>query len=44
MPLSRYILGILSPGRLIKKVERDVMDRDVVYIYNRICYYLWGRF
>ena len=27
MPLS---LCILSPGRLIKKVGRDIMDRDFV--------------
>ena len=28
-----YSLCILSPGRLIKNVGRDVMDRDFVYIY-----------
>ena len=27
-----FILCILSPGRLIKKVGRDVMDREFVYI------------
>ena len=32
MPLSQYVLCILSPGRLIKKVGRDVMDGDFVYI------------
>ena len=32
MPLSEYVLCILSSGRLIKKVGRDVIDRDFVYI------------
>ena len=37
-----YYLCILSLGRLIKKVGRDVMDRDFVYIYSPIFNYLWG--
>ena len=36
-----FIFGILSPRRLIKKVWRDVMDRDFVYIYSPIFKYLW---
>ena len=34
------ILCILSPERLIKKVGRDVMDRDFAYIYSLIFNYL----
>ena len=30
MPLSKYVLFILSPGLLIKKVGRDVRDREFV--------------
>ena len=43
MLLSQYVLCILSPGQLIKKVGRDVMDGDFVYVvlfFN--C--LWGLF
>ena len=36
-----FILCILSPGRLIKKVWRDVMDRDFVYICSPVYNYLW---
>ena len=36
-----FILCILSPGRLIKKVWRDVMDRDIC---SSIFNYLWGLF
>ena len=32
MPLSQYVLCILSMGRLIKTVGRDVMDGDSVYV------------
>ena len=39
-----FILGILSPGRLIKKFGRDVVDRDFVYICSSIFNYLWGLF
>ena len=38
------ILCILSPERLIKKVGRDVMDRDFAYIYSLIFNYPWGLF
>ena len=34
--IALYVLGILSPGRLIMKVGRDVMDRDFVYINSFI--------
>ena len=37
---SIFILFILSPGRLIKKVGRDVTDRDFVYIYSTIFNYV----
>ena len=36
MPLSQCVLCILSPGRLIKKVGRDIMDRDFVSICGSI--------
>ena len=42
--ISLYVLFILSPGRLVKKVGRDVMDRDLVYIYSPIFNYLWDLF
>ena len=32
MAVANISLCILSPGRLIKKVGRDVMDRDFVYL------------
>ena len=32
MSLSQYVLCILSPVRLIKKVGRDDMDGDFVYV------------
>ena len=35
-----FILCILSPGRLIKKVRRDVMDRYFVYICSSVCNYI----
>ena len=40
MPLSWCVFFIfLSPGRLIKKVGRDVTDGDFVYIYSAIFKY-----
>ena len=37
MPLSWCVFFIcLSPGRLIKKVGRDVTDGHFVYIYSAI--------
>ena len=44
MSLSECVLCILSPGRLIKKVGRDVMDTECVYICSSIFFYLWGLF
>ena len=41
------VLCIVSPGRLIKKVGRNVMDRDFVhnFIFSYIFLnYLWGLF
>ena len=34
--ISLFGVCILSPGRLIKKVGRDDMDRDFVYICRSI--------
>ena len=34
----------LSPGRLIKKIGRNVVDRDYIYICSSIFSYLWGLF
>ena len=34
--LVRFFLFFLSPGRLIKKVGRDVTDGHFVYIYSAI--------
>ena len=36
------VLCILSPGRLINKFRRDVMDRDFVYSCSSIFNYIWG--
>ena len=36
-----FILCILSPGRLIKKVGRDVMDREFVFICSFVFNYLY---
>ena len=44
MPLSLCVLCILSPGRLIKKVGRDVMDMDFVLFIVRFCNYQWRLF
>ena len=35
-----FILCILSPGRLIEKVWRDVMEREFVYICSSVFNYL----
>ena len=34
----------LSPGRLIKKIGRNIVDRDFIYICSSIFSYLWGLF
>ena len=34
----------LSPRRLIKKIGRNVVDRDFIYICSSIFSYLWGLF
>ena len=39
-----FILCSLSTGRLIKKVGKDVTDRDFFYIYCDIFNYLWDLF
>ena len=39
-----FVLCILLPGWLIKKVGRDVTDRDFVYICSSIFNNLWGLF
>ena len=41
---SIFILCILSPGRLIKKVGRDVVDKDFIYNYSASFNYLWDLF
>ena len=39
-----FILCIISPGRLIKNVGRDVMDRDFVYIYRPTTLIFYGTY
>ena len=37
-----FMLFILSPGRLIKKNGRDVVDRDFVYICSYVFLIIYG--
>ena len=39
MAYATILVRFLSPGRLIKKVGRDVTDGDFVYIYSAIFKY-----
>ena len=54
LPVQLYLFALysvlyfyfvyLSPGRLIKNIGRDVVDRDFIYICSSIFSYLWGLF
>ncbi len=54
LPMQIYLFALysvlyfyfvyLSPGRLVKKIGRDVVDRDFIYICSSIFSYLWGLF
>ena len=54
LPMQIYLFALysvlyfyfvyLSPGRLIKKIGRDVVDRDFIYFCSSIFSYLWGMF